>query len=224
MKLIIGALAICLFTVSCNKEEKKENTVNDERFIFGKEISKERALSDGEFNVAKSICSSLQTKREYFEARGDNELSFIFALSEKSCISDSYSSPVDYSVNLRVTRAADLRFDGPSNTNFSEDILTDVGPDLNSICNDVLNGINVTNVQKSGAIKYQYRFLASTNGSILEIGKFSQNASNIYIPTFIETFAIFSSVAGDREGMVQDRVRVTSCSNGSVQSMRQVLK
>ncbi len=221
---MIGVLAICLLTFSCNKEEKKENSNPDERFVFGKEIAKERVLGEGEFKVAKDMCLSLQKKREFFETRGDRELSFIFSLSDKSCQSDTYSSERDYSVNLRVPRVGELTFEGPRGTSFTEDILSDIHPSLESICSNVLNDINVTNIQTSGTIKYQYRFLSSTNGSILEIGKFAQNTAGAYMPTFIETFSVFSSVAGAREGMVQNRIRVTSCSNGSAQSSRQILK
>lgn len=217
-------MACSLLFISCNKEEKKENANSDERFIFGKEISKERVLSDGEFSVAKQACQSLQNKREFFETRGDRELSFIFSLSDKSCVSPDYSAARDYSANLRVPRVGELTFEGPRGTSFVEDILTDVHPNLTSICNNVLNDINVTNVETSGAIKYQYRFLRASNGYIVEVGKFAQNVNGKYMPTFIESFSIFSAAAGNREGMVQNRTRVTSCSNGLVQSSRQILK
>ncbi|WP_372651679.1 hypothetical protein [Halobacteriovorax sp.] len=224
MKLTISILAICLLTFSCKKEEKDDKKSSDERFIFGKEIAKERALETGEFAVAKEMCQSLQNKREYFEERGDRELSFIFSLSDKSCNTDDYSSANDYSVNLRVPRVGDLTFDGPRGTSFTEDILTDVHPHVESICSNVLKDINITNVQTVGSIKYQYRFLRATNGYIFEVGKFAQNNSNVYIPTFIESFSIYSSAAALREGMVGNRIRVTSCSNGQAQSSRQILK
>ncbi|GEM_PF-4182053 len=224
MKLTISILAICLLTFSCKKQDSDEKSSTDERFIFGKEISKERALEEGELAVAKGMCQSLQNKREYFEARGDRELSFIFSLSDKSCLNDSYTSANDYSVNLRVPRLGDLTFEGPRGTSFAEDILTDVHPHVESICNNVLNDINITNVQTSGSIKYQFRFLQASNGYIFEVGKFAQNSSNVYMPTFIESFSIYNSSAKSKEGMVANRTRVTSCSNGQSQSSRQILK
>lgn len=224
MNFKIGLLAITLLFVSCNKQDDEAEKTPDERFIFGKEIASERSLSDGEFKVAKSMCQSLQNKREYFETRGDRELSFIFTIFDKSCSSPDFNSGSDYSVNLRVPVVGDLSYEGPRGTSFAEDILTDIHPSVESICTNVLRDNNVTNIQTRGAVKYQYRFLSISRGYLLEIGKFAQNSSGKYIPTFIETFSIYSSSLGSLEGMIASRTRATSCSNGLVQSSRQTLK
>jgi hypothetical protein len=223
MKLIIPLLIVSLFSFSC-KKEKEEEEKPTEVFRFGKEISQERSLSAEEFELVKTTCTDLQNKREYFEARGDRELSFTFTLRQALCGDSEYSTPEDVAVTLRVPRSGDVTFEEPRVGNFAGDILTDVHPSLEAICSEVLKDNNVTNTITSGAIKYQYRYLKAKEGVILEIAKFSQNSTGAYFPTFIESFSVLSSGYKDYSGMTYERYRVTECSDGSSQVFRQTLK
>ncbi|OUR96863.1 hypothetical protein A9Q84_11035 [Halobacteriovorax marinus] len=222
MKLLIPILFLSLVLTSCKGEKDKKDENSDERFNFNKEISPERTLTDSEFAVVKSLCTDLQTKRIYFEARGDRELEFTYNLTNTNCSGVS-SVPGDYVATLRVSISGDLEIEGPRGQIFADDVLTDVHPSILSICTDVLSGTNVSNTRTVGALKYQYRFLKADN-YILEVAKFAQNVDGLYIPTFIESFSVLSSVFGSKTGMVFDRIQVTQCSNGKAKSNRQFLK
>lgn len=222
MKLLITALLLSLLFTSCKDQKDKKDQPTDERFNFDKQISPERTLSDSEFAVAKSLCTDLQSKRDYFEGRGDRELDFTYTLTNTNC-SGSTSIPGDYVATLRVPASGDLSIEAPRGKIFAEDVLTDVHGLLQSICTDVLSDNNVSNTRTTGATKFQYRFLKSNN-YILEVAKFSQNVAGAYVPTFIESFSVLSSVYGSKTGMVSDRIQVTQCSNGALKSNRQVLK
>jgi hypothetical protein len=223
MKLLPVTFIALLLSVSC-KEQDKEKEPPTEVFRFGKEISPERSLTDKEFELVRTTCTDLQNKRIFFEERGDRELRFNYDLREKGCNDNNYLPTTEVFSSLRVPRSGDVFFEAPRVGNFASDILTDSHPSMEAVCTDVLNGINVTNTITSGTVKYQYRYITAREGAILEIAKFAQNVSGIYMPTFIESFSILSSSYKQLSGMVYERFRVSPCSNNSSQIYRQTLK
>ena len=144
MKLLSLLVMTLFFTVSC-KEQKDKEKAPDETFRFGKEIAPERVLTETEFSLIKTTCTDLENKRIRFSERGDREWSFIFTLVEKSCSDTGYRAPQEVSSALRVPRSGSVFFESPRVGTFSSDILTDEHPSFESICNDVLRDINVSN-------------------------------------------------------------------------------
>ena len=223
MKLLPVTIVALLIFSSCKKQEEKKEPPT-EVFRFGKEISPERSLTDKEFELVRTTCTDLQNKRIYFEERGDRELRFNYDLREKGCEDTNYLPTIEVFSSLRVPRSGDVFFEAPRVGNFAGDILTDSHPSMEAICSDVLNGISVSNTITSGTVKYQYRYIEAKEGVILEIGKFAQNVSGSYFPTFIESYSILSSSYKKLSGMVYEHYRVTSCANNSSQIYRQTLK
>lgn len=222
--LLIGVITSSV--VSCKLSKQKEPEVNNiEGYRIGDSIRSERFLNAAETTVANRICRDLRAKRNRWEVSRDS-LNFNYNVRSRSTCSGSLAS---YELNASVDRAGgDLVFDTPSRSKFIKDILTDLHPAIDDLCDDVLAGqSDITNTIELSGTRYQTTFYEYNGNFYTLITRFLKDSSNAWRAVLVDESLVVvneRTTNGSLVGLVSKRAQESSCTGSGSTYIDQVIR
>lgn len=216
---------VLLFSASCKISQKLD--VGDKKNITqigDMSFSPERSLMPSEVVIGRRICSALKKKRELFQTFYDRQKQFRFQGTNTDCA----DKKTDVSFVASIGNSSVLEY--ISNTvvaNYFRDVVTDQSGAMNDLCVSLAATDNVSNIVKSGSVKYTVAFLISNNYDRYDIKKDLSDGKGGYKFSGAESISVItqSSQAPSKFfGVEKERTRYITCGNNKYQIMGQSWK
>jgi len=216
---LINVLVMGLLLTSCGqkakeKDEEVRDIQNVNPYSWDTPMNAEQLLTEEEFEVAKSICSSFQEMRSYLASQS-NPLNMDFRVETLHCGASERNEHSE-SVTMQSSRSDGVMMSTSPRSTMASDVLSDKHERLEAICIQVQNGSRPSNTISDASLRYQVNFFSGEGFEWLQIAEFKKNDSGVYYPYLIEKAAIFTSVSASRKealGFTKTRAVHRPCAN-----------
>ena len=219
---LLFLITICF--VSCKLSQKFENTDANAQ-IGNMTFPKERLFIKSELDIGRRICTDLKKKREFFQSLYDRQEQFRFQGTLTNC---SGITTLDSLFDVSIGNASSLEYLALTpRDNYFRDIVTEQSGAMNDVCVSILASDNVSNVVKSGNLKYTVNFLVAENFDRYDIRKEISDGKGGFTISGAESISVITQsnqAATKFFGVEKERTRYTLCDGRKFQTMKQTWK
>lgn len=210
-------VAIMLLGTACKLEKEKPKS-NDsiQGYRTGDNQRPARNFSSDEKTLGKRICRDLRFKRNQWETTAGS-LNLRFSMAARTQCSGGL---MNYTLNASLENSgADLLFDANTSSPFIGEVLTDLHPGLQTICDDLLNNESeVSNTVEASGSRYQTTFYEYQSQHYALVTRFVKDSDNVWRAGIVDesTVIVVERTSDSRLiGVVNRRVRENRCVGGS---------
>ncbi len=195
-------------------------------------LTPERLLSQAERAQAVRICDAVQDARFRYETYQDREVRMNFDIAQQSCGASEFTASGNYNAFIRKSITGEISLEAPTNSGILTDMLTDRHPFLESFCQKIFSGAEVSNTQSLTSDRLRFIFTSTTTMDGLEVIRYSKNRQGEMVARNGEAYRLHtarSTSTPELQGLVMERIQALPCDTPNQtrrfrQTLKQVLK